>query len=147
MTLSREQVENKLGHLLNHCLVFEQNDQVYVKELKAHDAAQRAQIEALEQECQALRETLVLDETGRPRTLWAMQQELHDRKAQLAARQATVMRLADLAKQASERIREWHDEAQQVVNEPASVPYPGWCRHTDKCAGKVSCPLDPTCAD
>ena len=28
-----------------------------------------------------------------------------------------------------------------------SVPYPDWCRHKDQCAGKSSCPEDPTCAD
>jgi hypothetical protein len=27
------------------------------------------------------------------------------------------------------------------------VPYPEFCRHPDKCAGKSYCPRDPTCAD
>ena len=30
---------------------------------------------------------------------------------------------------------------------PASVPYPKFCRHTDQCAGKTSCPRDPSCCD
>ena len=28
-----------------------------------------------------------------------------------------------------------------------NLPYPDWCRHPDQCAGKASCPEDPTCAD
>lgn len=29
----------------------------------------------------------------------------------------------------------------------AAVPYPGFCRHPDKCAGKNYCQSDPTCID
>lgn len=31
--------------------------------------------------------------------------------------------------------------------ERTQPPYPGWCHHKDQCAGKSSCPEDPTCAD
>lgn len=34
-----------------------------------------------------------------------------------------------------------------VSVEAASVPYPEFCRHPDKCAGRSSCPREPTCAD
>lgn len=30
---------------------------------------------------------------------------------------------------------------------PADVPYPEFCRHPDKCAGRSTCPRDPCCAD
>lgn len=27
------------------------------------------------------------------------------------------------------------------------IPYPGFCRHPDRCDGCGSCPRDPTCID
>lgn len=38
-------------------------------------------------------------------------------------------------------------EARIKALEQHTVPYPCWCRHKDQCAGKSSCPEDPTCAD
>jgi hypothetical protein len=34
-----------------------------------------------------------------------------------------------------------------AADKSLDVPYPQFCRHPDKCAGKGSCPRDPCCAE
>lgn len=45
-------------------------------------------------------------------------------------------------------VAEWHAAvAIAKGNKPPGVPYAEFCRHPIQCAGKSTCPRDPTCAD
>jgi hypothetical protein len=86
-----------------------------------------------------------------------------EQKANWAAHQRVVDRADPVIHAQDEQLNVWCGPRSQLPTgyvevctdaeyaeqgaKPLDVPYPQFCRHPDKCAGKGSCPRDPCCAE
>ncbi len=73
--------------------------------------------------------------------------ELEQEVAQLREVLSRAMSLGAKICYAEPELSEYRDLREAARQLLTPVPYPDWCRHPAQCAGKASCPNDPTCAD